>query len=136
MTRNEALKYRAAIEQSAQFLDDKTALSVKCFYPVWEENAAYTAGHKVAYKGKLWRCMMAHTSQAAWEPENAASLWEVINETHSGTVDDPIPYEGNMALTAGLYYVQDYTVYLCNRDTGAPVYNTLAELVGVYVERI
>ena len=136
MTRSEALKYRAAIEQSAQFLDDKTALSVKCFYPAWAENAAYAAGHKVTYNGKLWRCVMAHNSQVTWKPENAASLWEVINETHSGTVDDPIPYEGNMALTNDLHYVQNNVVYLCFRDTGAPVYNTLAELVGVYVEKV
>ena len=39
-----------------------------------------------------------------------------------------------MALTAGLYYVQDYVIYLCTRDTGNPVYNPLAELVGLYVE--
>ena len=66
--------------------------------------------------------------------ENAASLWEVINETHSGTEDDPIPYDGNMALTAGLYYTQSGKTYLCNRDTGNPVYHALSELVGLYVE--
>lgn len=62
------------------------------------------------------------------------SLWEEICESHAGTLDDPIPYSGNMALTAGLYYIQDYTIYRCTRDTGIPVYNRLAELVGVYVE--
>lgn len=48
----------------------------------------------------------------------------------------PIPYSGNMALTSGLYYIQDYTIYLCTRDTGNPVYNPLAELVGIYVNNI
>ena len=66
--------------------------------------------------------------------ENSASLWEVINETHSGTEDDPIPYDGNMALTAGLYYTQSGVTYLCSRSTGQPVYNALSELVGLYVE--
>ena len=41
-----------------------------------------------------------------------------------------------MALTAGRYYIQDYTIYRCTRDTGIPVYNPLAELVGVYVEAV
>ena len=41
-----------------------------------------------------------------------------------------------MALTAGLYYHQNYEVYRCTRDTINPVYNTLAELVGSYVEVI
>ena len=126
------------IRQSVNALevDDNTALRMMDYYPAWAENTAYTAGYKVTYNGKLWRCVMAHTAQVTWEPENAASLWEVINETHSGTMDDPIPYDGNMALTAGLYYVQDYVVYLCNRDTGAPVYHALAKLVGVYVEEV
>lgn len=124
------------IRQSVNTLevDDNTALRMMDYYPVWAENTAYSVGYKVQYNGRLWRVTQAHTSQMGWQPENAASLWESINETHSGTADDPIPYEGNMALTNGLYYVQDYVVYLCNRDTGAPVFNTLAELVSVYVE--
>ena len=124
------------IRQSVNTLevDDNTALRMMDFYPEWAENAAYSVGYKVQYGGKLWRVVQAHTSQVGWEPENTASLWEQINETHSGTMDDPIPYEGNMALTNGLYYVQDYVVYLCTRDTGNPVYNALTELVGLYVE--
>ena len=39
-----------------------------------------------------------------------------------------------MALVSGKYYSQDGVVYLCNRDTINPVYNTLRELVGIYVE--
>ena len=117
-------------------VDDNTALRMMDFYPEWTENTAYTAGHKVRRNDKLWRVVQAHTSQVGWEPENAASLWEQINETHSGTMDDPIPYEGNMALSNGLYYVQDYVVYLCTRDTGVPVYHALADLIGVYVEAV
>lgn len=37
------------------------------------------------------------------------------------------------ALEAGKYYSQSGKTYLCNRDTGNPVYNALAELVGLYV---
>ena len=124
------------IRQSVNTLevDDNTALRMMDFYPEWAENIAYTVGYKVTYNGRLWRVVQAHTSQVGWEPEKAASLWEAINETHSGTADDPIPYEGNMALTNGLYYVQDYVIYRCTRDTGVPVYHALADLTGVYVE--
>lgn len=117
-------------------VDDQTALRMLEFYPEWVADTDYTAGYKVQRGGKLWRVLQAHTSQAGWEPENAASLWEQINETHDGTLDDPIPYDGNMALTSGLYYIQDYTIYLCTRDTVNPVYNPLAELVGIYVNNI
>ena len=115
-------------------VDDNTALRMREFYPEWASDTDYTAGFKVRRGGKLWRCVQAHTSQAGWEPENAASLWTEICESHAGTLTDPIPYSGNMALEAGKYYIQSGKTYLCNRDTGNPVYNALSELVGLYVE--
>lgn len=134
MRKSEALHYRGVIEQSVQSVDDNTALTVVNLHPLWAVGVSYAAGFKVQHGGKLWRCIQAHTSQEGWQPENAASLWEQINKTHSGTIDDPIPYDGNMALVNGLYYVQDDVVYLCTRDTVSPVYNALSDLVGVYVE--
>ena len=121
-------------------VDDNTALRMVVFYPEWAENTTYTkengkpVGYKVQRGGKLWKLKQEHTSVRTWEPENAASLWEVINETHSGTEDDPIPCDGNMALEQGKHYMQNYVIYLCTRDTVNPVYNPLAELVGLYVE--
>lgn len=128
---------RLLIKQQINTLsvDDNTALRMVEFYPAWESGQAYTAGYKVQYGGKLWRCIQAHTSQDSWAPStDTASLWERIDETHTGDQYDPIPYEGNMALTAGLYYTQNGVTYLCNRDTGISVYNALSELVGLYVE--
>ena len=117
-------------------VDDNTALRMREFYPDWASDTDYTAGYKVQYGGKLWRCLQAHTAQTGWEPENAASLWEQICETHDGTIDDPIQYSGNMALESGKYYLQGGVTYLCTRDTGIAVYQPLADLVGVYVEEV
>ena len=117
-------------------VDDNTALRMKQFYPEWASGVSYGVGYKVQYGGKLYRVMQAHTAQTTWEPENAPSLWEQINETHDGTIDDAIPYDGNMALVSGLYYTQNDVIYLCNRDTVNPVYNALSELVGLYVEEV
>ena len=115
-------------------VDDNTALRMVEFYPEWSAGQAYTAGYKAQRGGKLWRCLQAHTAQNGWEPENAASLWTEICESHDGTKYDPIPYDGNMALVNGLYYTQGGVLYLCNRDTVNPVYHALSELVGLYVE--
>ena len=117
-------------------VDDQTALRMAAFYPEWAEGQACAAGYKAQRGGKLWRCLQAHTTQTGWEPENAASLWEQICESHDGTKYDPIPYDGNMALQSGKYYTQNNILYLCNRDTVNPVYNALSELVGIYVEVI
>ena len=135
LTESEVLAMLIPQQINTLTVDDNTALRMLDFYPEWAEGTAYSVGYKVRKGGKLWRVVQAHTSQAGWEPENAASLWEQINETHAGTLDDPIPYSGNMALTAGLYYMQDWVIYKCTRDTGNPVYHALDELVGLYLEK-
>ena len=117
-------------------VDDSTALRMREFYPVWETGQDYPVSFKVQYGGALYRSLQTHTSQDGWEPENAPSLWTEICESHGGTLSDPIPYSGNMALEAGKYYSQSGAVYLCTRDTVNPVYNALADLVGLYVERV
>ena len=117
-------------------VNDNTALRMLAFYPEWASDTDYIVGYKVQRGGRLWCCIQAHTSQAGWEPENAPSLWTEICETHAGTLEDPIPYNGNMALESGKYYSQDGKVYRCTRDTGNPVYHALSELVGLYVEEI
>lgn len=39
----------------------------------------------------------------------------------------------NKCYQAGKYYSQSGKTYLCNRDTGNPVYHSLSALVGLYV---
>lgn len=136
LTEAEVSRMLIAQQINTLTVDDNTALRMLSFYPEWSPGTTYAVGFKAQRGGKLWRVIQAHTSQAGWEPENAASLWEQINETHAGTLEDPIPYSGNMALESGKYYIQDYTIYLCTRDTGIPVYSPLADLVGVYVEAV
>ena len=137
LTESEVSRLIIAQQINTLEVDDNTALRMLEFYPVWAADTDYTAGFKVQHGGKLFRCIQDHTSQIGWEPSTAtASLWEQINETHAGTLEDPIPYSGNMALESGKYYVQNYVIYLCNRDTGNPVYNPLSELVGLYVEAV
>ncbi len=129
-------KYAIARSMVIQTADDNTALRMRSYYPEWAAGVDYPVGHKVQRNGKLWRVVQAHTAQVGWEPEVAASLWEQINETYDGTIDDAIPYSGNMALAEGLYYTQDGVVYKCTRDTVNPVYAALRELVGLYVEEV
>ena len=136
MRKSEVIKLRHYIETAVQTLTDSEALEVRVLHPEWASDTGYTAGYKVQRGDRLWRCLQAHTSQAGWEPENTASLWTEICESHAGTLEDPIPYNGNMALESGKYYSQDGKVYRCTRDTGNPVYNALLELVGLYVEEI
>lgn len=134
MTTKEAKNLRSIIETASQSLDDQTALQAICLHPEWQVGLLYPAGHKVQRIGRLWKCRQEHTSQEDWVPEVAAALWEEICEAHTGTLEDPIPYNGNMELTEGLYYIEYDVVYLCIRSSVQPVYHELKALVGLYVE--
>lgn len=120
-------------------VDDSTALRMVEFYPEWADLIGKTvnkAEYKFQHEGKLYKTIPSnHTFQADWVPGvGTESLYTRIDDTHDGSKYDPIPYSGNMALENGKYYTQDGVTYLCNRSTGNPVYNSLSELVGLYVE--
>ena len=121
-------------------VDDNTALRMREFYPEWKDLIGTTvdkAGFKFTHGGELYKTIPEqHTFQADWaRGEGTESIYTRIDESHAGTLSDPIPYSGNMALEAGKYYSQSGAVYLCTRDTVNPVYNALADLVGIYVEK-
>ena len=139
MKLKDAKMYRAAIEAGANAVErsDLDALAVKDIYPAWDSLIGQTVNvdFKLTHDGKLYKVIQAHTVQSDWIPGvGTESLYAVIDEGHAGTLDDPIPYDGNMELTEGLYYSQDGIVYLCTRSTGQPVYHALGDLVGLYVE--
>lgn len=119
-------------------LTDNEALKVKSMYPGWNEfiGKSLTAGMKVQYNDALYRVRQSVNLVLKNQPPSidTAALYEEINETASGTIDDPIPYNNNMALEEGKYYSQDGVTYKCTRSTGQAVYNSLKDLVGIYVE--
>lgn len=142
MKRSEAYRFRANIETAAQTVDDNTALKMREFYPTFKElcDEAYVAeeiGFRFRYGDKLYKTKQPEHKFVSHYPPGAGTenLFEEVNETQAGTIDDPIPYDGNMTLESGKYYIQDYEIYLCTRDTGNPVYNALVDLVGLYVEK-
>lgn len=138
-THAEAMLWRGIIEDVVQVVpDDAHALAVAPLHPEWAKlvGATVSAGYRFRHENKLYRVLATnHTFAQEWVPGNGTeSLYVRIDEVHAGTQDDPIPYDGNAELTEGLYYTQDDVVYLCTRSTGVAVYNTLADLVGIYVE--
>lgn len=139
LTETEVTRLLIAQQINTLEVDDNTALRMVEFYPEWNGLIGQTvdkAGFRFTYGGKLYKTIPAnHTFQADWVPGvGTESIYTGIDEEHAGTLADPIPYDGNMELTEGMYYTQVGVTYLCNRNTGQPVYNTLAELVGLYVE--
>ena len=132
----QAQDIRASMDAAAVVLTDEQASKAPRLYPTWTAGMAVKAGDRLYYTGTdlLYKVLSDHTTQADWTPDAVPALYTVIDVAHTGTQDDPIPYNGNMALQSGKYYTQNNILYLCNRDTVNPVYNALAELVGLYVE--
>ena len=120
-------------------LTDKEALSVKEFYPHWEDFIGKTleAGFVVLYNNNLYRSRQTHTAQLDWYPSlSTASLYEVIEVEHEGTEADPIPYVPPMEIFKGKYYTEADQLYLCTRDSGTVLSHPLSALVGLYVEQV
>lgn len=142
MPLTEAEVSRMLITQQVNSLvvDNNTALRMKAFYPSFKSivGQTVTKGFKFTYEDKLWEVVQATlTFQSHYTPGvGTESLYAEVCETHEGTEDDPIHYNGNMALENGKYYMQEYEVYHCTTDTVNPVYHALHELVGLYVEKV
>ena len=74
-----ARKLRPYIEKAAMSLEDADALEAIQLFPHWSgENVGYFVDDKVQYDNILYRCLQAHTSQNAWTPTAAASLWAKV----------------------------------------------------------
>lgn len=78
MKRSELYKLRELIEKAAISLEDGDALEAVELFPAWAAGIAYTAGQRVQYNGKLYKCVQAHTSQADWTPEATPALWTEV----------------------------------------------------------
>lgn len=135
-----AMQLRPIIETASQSLEDAVALTAVELFPKWKElvekGVEVEKGFRFQYDGKLYR-----TEQSKYKfvehyvpGVGTESLFSKVDETHTGTINDPIPYETNMEIYEGLYYKQNDVIYLCIRSSGQPLYNDLSALVGNYVE--
>ena len=131
---------RRAMDAAALVLTDDQALRSLALYPRWEalcaEGRTVEAGFRFRHGDSLYRTRQAGALfMPQWVPgAGTDSLFERLDILHAGTLQDPIPYAGGMALEEGRYYCQSERVYLCVRATGTAVYHPLEELVGAYVE--
>lgn len=120
-------------------VDDNTALRMRSFYPTFEEIVGQEVkqGYRFRHGDYLWATVKGMAIQSHYPPgDGMESLYTKVNETHDGTIDDAIPYDGNMRLEKGKHYTQNDVIYLCTRDTVDPVYHALVDLVGQFVVEV
>ena len=128
-------RYRAAMAE----VSDETALTVPDLFDQWDSTKAYAAGARVRYGSLLYKCLTAHTAQESWTPDLTPAMWSVIDSSHAGTMDDPIPASRGMDYEYGKYYSdpEDGKRYLCRRGEETGIVNLQYlphEVVGQYFE--
>lgn len=87
-----AAQMNRAIQMFTQNLNlpDEQAMEVADLYPEWQEKKAYAVDEILKYgenadgETQLYKVLQAHTSQADWTPDTAASLYKKVGFTDSG----------------------------------------------------
>ena len=142
---NRAKQLHKAVMMMAETYTDEQAAEVPALYPVWKAGEAVEVDDRRYYEpdGKLYKCRLAHTTQADWTPDKTPAMWAVIDVTHAGTIDDPVPASRGMDYEYGKYYLdpEDQKTYLCKREGEAEggVINLQYlphELIGQYFEEV
>ena len=137
-----AQKLRVAINGAGAMLTDEQALTCKLIYRQWTGliGTAARPGQRFLHGETLYKVRddaSVHTFSREWEPGvTTAALYTAIDEAHSGTIDDPIPWVQPMELYAGKYYTEGGKLYSCWRDSGQPLAFSLSALVGTYVTEV
>lgn len=105
-----AQKLRPYIEKAALSLTDEDALEAANLFPNWTIGVAYKVDDRVRYEELLYKCLQAHTSQDAWTPTAAPSLWTKVlipdeneipeweqpDSTNAYQVGDKVMFEGHI----------------------------------------
>ena len=137
MTRKEAKEFIESLVNMRSVVDDKIAVKSKGVYPDWKADVAYNVGDRLHFGEQLYEVQQAHTSQEDWTPTLTPALYVAIDESHEGTIDDPIPAVAGMLYEKDKYYTYNDVIYLCIREDsedGTVLHFTPDQLVGNYFE--
>ena len=126
ITPQRAVELRPVIEAAAVSLSDGEAAKSPELIIRWADHIGETVapgdrrsdedadGVLRVYKVREGK---GHTTQADWPPHLTPAMWVVVDVTHAGTQDDPIPASRGMEYEYGKYYLdsEDGKTYLCER---------------------
>lgn len=143
----EARVLRMTIETAVISLPDDQAAQAPSLSQPWVVGEEVEPGDRRYYAptGLLYKVRegQGHTTQESWTPDKTPAMWAVVDVTHAGTVEDPIPAAKGMDYVYGKYYSdpEDGKLYLCKR-TGEEDGGTINlqylphELIGQYFEAV
>ena len=108
------------VAKKATTLTDDEALSMPDLFPIWPDgvNAEgnYVQGQYITHKGKLYQIKQTTVKPIESQPPDAEGMLAVyrpVDTSHTGTVEDPIPWVYGMDCFNGKYYSYEGSKYLC-----------------------
>ena len=121
-----AIALRPVIEAATMNLSDGEAAKSPELFPRWADHIGEVVkpgdrrsdtdvdGVLRVYKVREGK---GHTTQESWPPHLTPAMWVVVDVTHAGTQDDPIPASRGMEYEYGKYYLdsEDGKTYKCER---------------------
>lgn len=124
-TRWQAEKYRALMNKAANSLDDSDAAYAPMLFERWEEGVSYVVGARVCYGDKLYKVLIAHTSQSDWTPDVSPSLfaevlipdptvipeWVQPSSTNPYMIGDKVRHNNKIWISIADYNVWEPGVY-------------------------
>lgn len=101
-------------------------------------NKSLKTGQLVTYSNRIYRVRqdIPIVLDYQYPDTNTASLYEVIEKEHTGTLEDPIPYLPPMEIFEGKYYTQNDILYICIRNSETTLTHNLEDLLNTYVNKI
>ncbi len=127
-----------AIEFAKVNISDKEALKCKTIFDEWKTfiNKKMEKGTRFIYENELWKARqeILKVLENQYPSIDTSALYERIDEEHTGTVEDPIPYVNTMEVFEGKYYLENGKIYKCIRNSGQPLYASCESLLGNYFE--
>lgn len=75
-----AQRVRAAMDAAGLILTDEQAAAAAALFMPWSASTAYAAGERVRHGGQLYKCLLAHMSQADWSPDVTSALWVLMDD--------------------------------------------------------
>ena len=118
---------KEAIKYSINSLDlsNNDTIKFKDYLPDWNDyiNKSMPKDFKFQYNNQAYQTLQyINVVLSDQTPDITYSLYKIIDEEHEGTLEDPIPYQQQMAIEKDKYYIQYDVVYIAIQDmpTGMP----------------
>lgn len=111
-----AKQLRVQIEELAKTLNDEKALNNTELFPSWSEDTPYEVDFRVRYNGVLYKCLQSHTSQSAWIPTDAPSLWARVLIPDPETIPEWIQPDSTNPYMKGDKVTHNGKTWICNID--------------------